>query len=91
MNQFELAIFFFPLGFFTMPPKTVTSCNWVPSIVTEKTLKDFVKTGYLPEKTVMHYRAHNPEEQRPQPKDDEVIVFTDYMNRGFSPPGSKFF
>ena len=39
----------------------------------------------------MHWRAPNPDEERPQPKDDEVIVFTDHMNRGFSPPGSKFF
>ena len=60
-----------------MPPKTVTSCNWVPSIVTEDTLKDFVKTGYLLEKTAMHYRAPNPKEEKPQPKDDEVIVFTE--------------
>ena len=74
-----------------MPPKTVTSCNWVPSIVTEDTLKDFVKTGYLLAKSVMHYRVPNPEEERPQPKDDEVIVFTDHMNRGFSPPRSKLF
>ena len=39
----------------------------------------------------MHYRAPDPGEERPRPKDDEVIVFTDHMNRGFSPPGSKFF
>ena len=63
-----------------MPPKKSTSCNWVRSIVTEKMQKDFVKTGYLPEKIVMHYRAPNPEEERPQPKDDEVIVFTDHVN-----------
>ena len=74
-----------------MPPKTSTSCNWVPSIVTEDTLKDFVKTGYLPKKTVMRYRAPKPEEEKPRPKDAEVIVFTDHMNRGFSPPISKFF
>ena len=74
-----------------MPPKTITTCNWVPSIVTESTLKDFVTIGYLPEKSVMHYRAPDPGEERPQPKEGEVIVFTDHMNRGFSPPGSKFF
>ena len=39
----------------------------------------------------MHWRAPNPDKQKPHPKDDEVIVFTDHMNRGFSPPGSKFF
>ena len=74
-----------------MPPKTVTSCNWVKSIVTEDTLKYFVKIEYLPAKNVMHYRSPGPGEEKPQPKDDEVIVFTDHMNRGFSPPGSKFF
>ena len=74
-----------------MPPKTVYTCNWVPSIVTEGTFKDFFKVGYLPAKSVMHYRAPNPGEEKPQPKEGEVIIFTDHMNRGFSPPGSKFF
>ena len=73
-----------------MPPKITTSCNWVPSIITENTLQDFVKTGYLPKKSVMSYRAPKPEEEKPQPKEGEVIFFTDHMNRGFSPPGSKF-
>ena len=74
-----------------MPPKTVYTCNWVPSVVTEGSLKDFIKIRYLPEKSVMHYRATEPGEEKPQPKDGKVIVFTDNMNRGFSPPGSKFF
>ena len=39
----------------------------------------------------MSYRAPDPEEEFPQPKTGEFIVFTDHMNRGFSPPGSKFF
>ena len=74
-----------------MAQKAPTSCNWVKSIVTDSTLDDFVKTGYLPKKEIMSYRAPNPEEEIPQPKSGEVIVFTDHMNRGFSPPGSKFF
>ena len=74
-----------------MAPKAPTSCNWVKSIVTDSTLDDFVKTGYPPKKEIMSYRAPNPEEEFPQPKTGEVIVFTDHMNRGFSPPGSKFF
>ena len=74
-----------------MPSKTPTVCNWVPSIVTEDTLKDFVTVGYLPEKSVMSYRAPDPAKEKPQPKDGEIIVFTDHMNRGFSPPDSKFF
>lgn len=72
-------------------PKTVTLCNWVPSIVTKNTLLDFVKVGFLPTKNILHWRAPTLGEQRPQPQDGEVIVFTDHMNRGFSPPGSKFF
>ena len=74
-----------------MPPKTMTTCNWVPSTVTENTLKHFVTFGYLPEKSVMSYRAPDPSKERPQPKDGEIIVFTDHMDQGFSPPGSKFF
>jgi hypothetical protein len=72
-------------------PKAPMTCNWVKSIVTESTLADFVKTGYLPKKEVMSYRVPDPTEEKPQPKEGEVIVFTDHMNRGFSPPGSKFF
>ena len=39
----------------------------------------------------MSYRAPDLDEERPRPKDGEVIIFTDHMNRGFSPPDSKFF
>lgn len=69
----------------------MTTCNWVPSAVTESTLKAFVTAGYLPEKSVMPYRAPDPAEEKSQPKDGGIIVFTDHMNRGFSPPGLKFF
>src|SRR4051812_19210349 len=72
-------------------PKAPVTCNWVKSIVTESTLTDFVKTGNLPEKEVMSNHAPNPSQETPQHKEGEVIVFTDHMNRGFSPPGSKFF
>ena len=71
-----------------MPPKTSTSCNWVKSAVTDSTLDDFVKTGYLPKKEVMSYRAPDPIEEKPQPKEGEVVVFTDHVTRGFSPPHS---
>ena len=39
----------------------------------------------------MHYHTPDLGEERPLPKDGEVIVFTDHMNWGFSPPNSKFF
>ena len=67
--------------------KTVTSCDWVPSIITEEMLQEYVKIGFLPAKNVIHWRVPNPDEVRPQPQNNEVIVFTDHMNRGFSPPG----
>ena len=77
-----------------MAPKAVkppVACNWVPSIVTESKLSEFVKSGHLPKKDVMSYRAPDPSEEKPQPKEGEVIIFSDHMCRGFAPPGSKFF
>ena len=72
-------------------PKAPITCNWMRSNVTDDTLADFVKTGYLPKKEVMSYRAPDPSEERPQPRDEEVVIFADHMSRGFAPPGSKFF
>ena len=77
-----------------MAPKAVkplVTCNWVPSIVTESKLSEFVKSGHLPKKNGISYRAPEPSEEKPQPKEGEVIIFTDHMSRGFAPPGSKFF
>ena len=70
-------------------PKAPVTCNWVKSTVTESTLAEFVKSGHLPKKEVMSYRAPDPSEERPQPKDGEVVIFADHMNRGFAPPGSN--
>ena len=72
-------------------PKAPITCNWMRSNVTDETLAYFVKTGYLPKKEVMSYRAPDPSEERPQPRDGEVVIFADHMSRGFAPPGSKFF
>ena len=60
--------------------KTVTSCDWVPSIITEAMLEDYVKIGFLPARDIIHWRAPKPDEAKPQPHDGEVIVFTDHMN-----------
>ena len=62
-----------------------------PVLTPTSTLKDFVTIGYLPDKSVMHYHVPDLGEEKPQSKDNEVIVFTDHMNWCFSPPGSKFF
>ena len=72
-------------------PKAPVTCNWVKSTVTDSILNDFVKTGHLPKKEIMSYHAPDPSEERPQPKDGEVVIFTDHMSRGFAPPGSKIF
>ncbi|XBI53018.1 hypothetical protein VPH35_035310 [Triticum aestivum] len=72
-------------------PKAPITCNWMRSNVTDDTLADFVKTGYLPKKEIMSYRAPDPSEERPQPRDGEVVIFADHMSQGFAPPGSKFF
>ena len=71
--------------------KAPVTCNWVPSIVTNSKLAEFVKSGHLPKKDVMSYRAPDPSEEKPHPQAREVIIFTDHMSRGFAPPGSKFF
>ena len=70
--------------------KTYTSYNWVKSRITEADLNSHVVTGGLAKKEYIHWRAPG-DEVPPQPKDGELIVFTDHLGRGFSPPGSKNF
>ena len=70
--------------------KIVTSCNWVASTVMEEILKEFVKEGVLAKKDVIHWRAPGTK-TTPEPKEGEVMVFTDHMLQGFTPPGSIFF
>ena len=53
-------------------------------------MNNHVATGALAKKEDIHWRAPG-DEVLPQPKDGEVIVFTDHLGRGFSPPGSKKF
>ena len=72
-------------------PKAPITCNWVKSTVTDSILDGFVKSGHLPKKEILSYRAPDPSEEKPQPKDGEVVIFTDHMSRGFAPPGSKNF
>ena len=70
--------------------KTVTACNWVVSRVTKEDLNEYVQTCVLAKKDAIHWRVPGTETP-PAPKDGEIIVFTDHMLRGFSPPSSKFF
>ena len=70
--------------------KTVTACNWVVSRVTEEDLNEYVQIGILAKKEVIHWRV--PGTKTPhEPKEGEVVVFTDHMLQSFSPPDSKFF
>ena len=70
--------------------KTYTSCNWVKSRITEEEMNNHVATGALAKKEDIHWRAPG-DEVLPQPKNGEVTVFTDHLDRGFSPPSSIFF
>ena len=70
--------------------KTFTACNWASSRVTEEDLNNFVETSVLAKKDDIHWRVPGTKNP-PEPKEGEVIVFTDHMIRGFTPPSSKFF
>ena len=80
------ALIFFQL--FIEMAKQFYACNWVPSRVTEEQLEGCVATGTLAKKEVIHWRVPGPENP-PKPKDGEVVVFVDYLGRGFSPPGNS--
>ena len=56
-----------------MSPTAPTSYNWVKSIVTDSTLDDFLKTGYLLKKEVMPCRAPNPDENFLNPKTERLL------------------
>lgn len=70
--------------------KEATACNWVPSQVSDLSLQDFKTQGLLSEAEANTCRVPLGE-CPPNPKEGEVICFTDHLLRGFSPPGSKFF
>ena len=70
--------------------KQFYACNWVPSRVTKEQLTGYVLTGALASQETNHWRVPG-QENPPELQNGEVIVFTDHLNRGFSPPGSKFF
>ena len=66
-----------------------TTCNWASSRVTKLVLDNLVTQGKLSAQDVVSWRA--PEaENPPQPGQGEIVVFVDHIQRGFSPPGSKF-
>ena len=70
--------------------KQIKQANWAKSSMTELQLTELVNSGLLPPKEEIGWRAPE-EETRPQPEQNEVIIFADHLNRGFRPPGSRFF
>lgn len=58
--------------------------------MTDLYLNELVDQGLLPSKDSIHWRAP-ADEPAPQPNQDEVIIFAEHVERGFRPPGSKFF
>ena len=67
-----------------------TSGNWTGSTVSVAKLQDLVDSGDLQAQDIIHWRAPG-NEVVPAPRDSEVIIFADHLNRGFKPPGSLFF
>src|SRR3990170_3187416 len=65
-------------------------CNWVASQVSDLVLQDYKDLGLLSEVETATCRVPMAE-CPPTPQDGEVVIFTDHLLRGFSPPGSKFF
>lgn len=68
---------------------TVFKADWLPTKVDEAFLNDCVKMGNLDPKEVIGWRSGFGEEI-PNPKEGEIVVFAEHLERGFKPPGSKF-
>ena len=70
------------------PAKRSISADWAGSTVTAEQLKEHRLAGLLPSSV----RARAPgDETIPSPAKDEVVIFTEHLFRGFTPPGNLFF
>ena len=63
--------------------------DWLPTKVDDTILADYVKTGNLDPQNVIGWRTGFGEDL-PNPKEGEIVVFVEHLERGFKPPGSKF-
>ena len=63
-----------------------TICIWVPSLVTEAILKDYQDQGLLAAQEEIGWRSSQGDDI-PKPGEGEVVVSTDHILRGFTPPG----
>ena len=70
--------------------KHTISCNWEGSWVTEEHHTDLAAKGFLPPKESNVWRAPGDEDE-PRPKPNELVMFVEHVDRGFSPLGSLFF
>ena len=68
---------------------TVFKADWLPTKVDDAFLNDCVKMANLDPKEVIGWRSGLGEEI-PNPKEGEIVVFAEHLERGFKPPGSKF-
>ena len=68
--------------------KRSISADWGGSTVTAEQLKTYRLTGLIP--SGVQARAPG-DEIVPSPTKGEVVVFTEHLLRGFSPPGNLFF
>ena len=68
--------------------KRSISADWGGSTVTAEQLKTHQSTGLIPS----NVKARAPgNEIVPAPAKDEVVIFTEHLFRGFTPPGNLFF
>lgn len=70
--------------------KATLNADWVGSSVGLERLTELQARGLLPSQKSIGWRFPL-NETRPQPKENEVVVFADHVTRGFRPPGSRFF
>ena len=60
----------------------ISKCNWLPTKTDDATLEKFVKAGLLDNKETIGWRTASCE-LIPNPAAGEVVIFTDYLERGF--------
>lgn len=72
------------------PVKPSKTANWEKSTMIELQLDQLVLIGLVLPRDEIAWRAPE-EETQPQPGQGEIIIFADHLDRGFRPPGSRFF
>ena len=78
-----------PMTFSSVAMGAIFKADWLPTKVDDAFLEDCVKTGNLDPKEVIGWRSGLGDEI-PNPKEGEIVVFAEHLERGFKPPGSKF-